>query len=204
MKKAVALMGLVWALSLPIVALASERGWKEGVDYKAIPPANGLKAGEVIEFFSYGCIHCYNFLPHLERIRQRLPEKVSLRLIPVSWSESDEAFARSYYAAQQLGVAQKGHAGAFNYAILTLRGKGSIEDMAGFYKGYGADPAALIAIANSPMVDSILNEDRKIYLRIGLKGTPAVVVNGRYITGDVESYEELEALTMWLIDTSGM
>ncbi|TAK37658.1 MAG: thiol:disulfide interchange protein DsbA/DsbL [Lysobacteraceae bacterium] len=193
------LLALIGALVVPLAAVSAEKNWKAGTAYKVLAPSSGLPSGEVVEFFSYACVHCFKFQGNVTRIASGLPKGVSVRMVPVAWSETWEPFARSYYAAEKLGVAKVAHEDAFNYVIFTLQGKGSVGDMAAFYKKYGVDPNSFRAAAESPEVSDRLEEDRKIYEHIQLLGTPAFVVDGRYMTGEVGSYEELEALTIWLI-----
>jgi hypothetical protein len=39
---------------------------------------------EVVEFFSWGCPHCYEFYPMLARWTARLPKDVSFKRVPVN------------------------------------------------------------------------------------------------------------------------
>jgi thiol:disulfide interchange protein DsbA len=200
-----------WAAATLLVALvvaahapAAERAWVAGTEYEDIEPGSGLARGEVVEFFSYACIHCFNFQPAMQRIERGLPKDARIRLVPVVLSGSWEPFARSFYAAQRLGVAERSHAAAFEYVIGTLHAKGTVADMATFYTRYGVDPAAFVALANSDAVTRQLKQDRELGVRLGLQGTPSLAVAGRYLTADVGSFAELEDLVYWLERKSGM
>ncbi len=64
----------------PFGALAQERP-----QYTELKPPQPTESGgkiEVIEFFWYGCPHCYNLEPTLEAWAKKLPADVALRLIP--------------------------------------------------------------------------------------------------------------------------
>jgi len=64
--------------------------------------ANGKT--EVLEFFSWGCPHCYEFYPMLARWKAGLPKDVSFKRIPVDLGHPEwEALARAYYALQSTG-----------------------------------------------------------------------------------------------------
>ncbi len=200
---ALALCALVTMFASPVLN-GAERTWNAGSEYKIVQSGNGLKPNEVVEFFSYACVHCYNFQANMDRIETSLPNGVSLRLVPVVLADSWEPFARAFYAAESLGVAKRTHSDAFKYVIGTLRAKGTVEDMAAFYQKYGVDPAAFEKIAESDQITMQLQRDREMYIHLGLEGTPTIAVGSQYLTGDVGSYEEMESLVYWLEKKSGM
>ena len=78
-----------------------------GKDYVAIdPPITTESPGkiEVIEFFSYGCPHCFSLNPSLERWADKLPADVSFQRVPVSFNQPYyQTLARFYYALEALG-----------------------------------------------------------------------------------------------------
>ena len=59
---------------------------------------------EVLEFFSWGCPHCYEFYPMLSRWPATLPKDASFKRVPVGLGHPEwEALARAYYALQVTG-----------------------------------------------------------------------------------------------------
>ena len=58
----------------------------------------------VVEFFSYGCVHCKNFDPQIERWTEGLPEDVRFKRAPVAFSASWGLLAKAYHAAERLGI----------------------------------------------------------------------------------------------------
>jgi thiol:disulfide interchange protein DsbA len=59
---------------------------------------------EVVEFFSRGCPHCYEFYPMLSRWISTLPKDASFKRVPVGLGHAEwEALARAYYALQATG-----------------------------------------------------------------------------------------------------
>ena len=58
------LLAMLWA---PIGAAQGSVLWQEGKHYERINPAQPTTSGdkvEVVEVFSYACVHCANFEPH--------------------------------------------------------------------------------------------------------------------------------------------
>src|ERR1700679_3030022 len=59
---------------------------------------------EVLEFFSWGCPHCYEFYPKLSRWLSTLPKDASFKRVPVGLGHPEwEALAKAYYALQSTG-----------------------------------------------------------------------------------------------------
>ncbi|HET7843600.1 MAG TPA: thiol:disulfide interchange protein DsbA/DsbL, partial [Xanthomonadales bacterium] len=87
--------------------------YQAGTQYFPIDPpvATSAPAGkvEVVEVFSYACIHCAHFQPFVDKWRANMPKQASFRYLPAAWNPSWEGFAKAYYAAEGLGVAEKTH-----------------------------------------------------------------------------------------------
>src|SRR6267154_4874596 len=59
---------------------------------------------EVVEFFSWGCPHCYEFYPMLSRWLGTLPKDARFKRVPVGLGHPEwEALAKAYYALQWTG-----------------------------------------------------------------------------------------------------
>jgi len=63
---------------------------------------------EVIEFFSWGCPHCYEFYPLLARWVATLPKDATFKRVPVGLGHPEwDNLARTYYALQSTGDAAR-------------------------------------------------------------------------------------------------
>src|ERR1700749_4930055 len=93
---------------------AAAPAYTEGTQYVATTTPQRLdpKAGkvEVVEVFSYGCIHCAHYEPKVEQLEKALPKGVVFHAIPAAFNDAWLPFAQSFYAAQKLGVLPKTHA----------------------------------------------------------------------------------------------
>ncbi len=91
--------------------------WQEGVNYNRLVPAQPTAAApgqvEVIEFFWYGCPHCYAIDPLVESWRKAKPAYVSFSRVPVMWSEGHRSTARLYYTLESLGKLEQLHGEVF-------------------------------------------------------------------------------------------
>ena len=92
------------------VAQAQPLLYQEGQHYLRLPKPLQVSDSpqEVVEMFSYRCPHCFSFEPVVESWLQTKPEGVAFVRIPVGFGRASwELMARTYYAAQELGVAEQ-------------------------------------------------------------------------------------------------
>ena len=135
---------------------------------------------EVIEFFWYGCPHCYSFEPALSEWLKNKPENVEFIRIPAVFSKLWGKHAKAYYTAEALGVVDKVHADFFD-AIQNKRQKlTSEDDLADFFAAHGVDKQAFHEAYNSFLVDAKLRQAQAMAPRYGVTGVPAIIVNGKY------------------------
>jgi protein dithiol oxidoreductase (disulfide-forming) len=63
---------------------------------------------EVVEFFSWGCPHCYEFYSMLSRWVGTLPKDAAFKRVPVGLGHPEwEALAKAYYALQSTGDVER-------------------------------------------------------------------------------------------------
>jgi len=86
---------------------ASEH-FKEGTNYRRVVPAQPTNVApgkvEVVEFFWYGCGHCFALDPAMETWRAKSkPQYVEFTRVPAMWNDALRMHARLYYTAEALG-----------------------------------------------------------------------------------------------------
>ncbi len=155
---------------------------------------------EVVEVFSYGCIHCAHFAPYMDKLAASLPEGVVVHYIPAVFSRAWEPYARAYYAARELGVARSLHDDVFKAKFQLNYPMNSLSDLAGFYARHGVDREAFLRAANSSETDRRMLADSRLARRWGVDATPTIVVDGKYRSNRIHSFEELVDLTRWLVE----
>ncbi|VAW62663.1 Periplasmic thiol:disulfide interchange protein DsbA, partial [hydrothermal vent metagenome] len=89
---------LLWVLLL-LPLLSQARDYDEGIEYTQLEKAISTQTGdkiEVLEFFWYGCPHCFAFEPELKRWKKTLPANVQFIRVPApinpSWMVHTKAF----------------------------------------------------------------------------------------------------------------
>ncbi len=69
---------------------------------------------EVIEFFWYGCPHCYEFEPTLEAWVKKQGDNIVFKRVPVAFRDDFLPHSKMYYALYALGLAEKVTPAVFN------------------------------------------------------------------------------------------
>ena len=177
--------------------------YTEGSEYVTLPAPYQRYSDdgkvEVVEVFSYGCIHCAQFAPIADKLGKQLPAGAELKLLPAPFSAEWLPFARAYYAAKQLGVVERTHLQLFDAKFAQHFPINSMDELADFYAREGVDRAEFMRIATSPEVTAKMKSDLALIRKWQVDGTPAIVVNGKYRVATVHSYDEMAAVTQWLV-----
>lgn len=176
-----ALYGLALVLiALPLAAQQLARD----VDYRLIsqqPVATGERV-EVIEFFFYACPYCNELEPFLERWRKRKPADVVFRRVPVVRHDSWAPLAKTYYALEAMGEADRLHAAVYHghhVEDLPLSQEKVIAEWAG---KHGLDSDKFMAIYRSDAILKKVERSRQMTNDYEIKATPTIVVDGRFLT----------------------
>ncbi len=157
----------------------------EQVGYETLSPAQPTQNPdkiEVIEFFWYGCPHCYTFEPLLEKWVKSLPENVEFIRQPAVFNETWGKHAKAYYTAEVLGVVDKIHADFFD-AVQNKKDKLETEEqLAKFFVAHGVNETEFHEAYNSFLVDAKMRQAPIMASRYGITGVPVIIVNGKYKT----------------------
>jgi thiol:disulfide interchange protein DsbA len=179
------LLPVVLLFALPFTACAQEGdvGYEEGTHYDLVSPA--LRTAdpdkiEVLEFFWYGCVHCYNLEPMLEPWKKQLPDDVDFRGSPAIWNAPMELHAKAYYAAEALGVLDTMHTVLFQAMNVDRKRLGSEQEIAELFAAHGVAAEDFSKAFNSFGVGSQARQAGSRARAAKVTGTPELLVNGKY------------------------
>ncbi len=185
-----------------------DAGWQAGKHYTVIEPPQATTTGskvEVVEVFSYACPHCNEVAPLVESMKKALPANAEFVLLPAQFGfDAWKVYARAFYTAQALGIADKTHAEMFRAIYvdkkLDLRSP-TLESIAAFYAKHGVSAEDFIATSKSFAIETRLKRNDAVIKAYGVDGTPAFVVNGKYrLSGQsAGGYDKVEPLIRHLI-----
>ena len=135
---------------------------------------------EVVEFFWYGCIHCYNLEPLLEKWVPRLPADTHFRRIPAVFNERWAHDAAIFYAFDALGALDKLHRPFFDAIHKDQLKTDNPAALAEWLTRNGLDPKTFQATMKSFGVQSKAKRAAQLTAAARIDGTPALMVQGRY------------------------
>jgi thiol:disulfide interchange protein DsbA len=197
------------AATTPAAAAATTAAptlWQEGVNYTRLVPGQptSVPVGqvEVLEFFWYGCPHCYAIDPMVESWKKTKPAFISFSRVPVMWSEGHRSTARLYYTLESMGKLDQLHGEVFKeihvngdplIAADPNDAAGALQVEATFLKKFGISEDAFKKASQSFSVETALQRADQLVLRYRIEGVPTFVVNGKYVA-DVRSAGSPERL----------
>ncbi|HEY4292377.1 thiol:disulfide interchange protein DsbA/DsbL [Luteibacter sp.] len=199
-------LALTAACSARPAADAAAPSFTEGQEYVATTTPQRLdpKDGkvEVVEVFSYGCIHCAHYESYAETLQKELPRGVTFRVVPAAFNDAWLPYAQAYYAAQKLGVANQAHAALFKAIHTDHYPIHTIEELAGWYAmNYHVDKTKFIELATKDEgIRQRILADGKLVQAWGIDGTPTIVVDGKYRSNQIKDFDQLNGVVKYLVD----
>jgi thiol:disulfide interchange protein DsbA len=153
------------------------------IEYRVIKPQPISTAGiEVIDFFWYGCPHCHNLQPALERWISRKPADVTVRRIPAVLRDSWAPHARIYYTLEALGEVDRLHQRVYYGYHVEELAMSKPEVVSEWAVRNGIARERWDEAYNSAAVQRKVEEAARLSRAYSVTGTPTLVVNGRYLT----------------------
>lgn len=195
---------LVLLFLLASTTVSQAAGYTEGVEYKALPPQptdSGDKI-EVLEFFWYGCPHCYTFEPYIKAWKKAKPANVEFSRVPAIFRPDWEVQARTYYALTNMGAIEDLHEKIFAAIHNDKKKLNTKEQLTDFVVQNGVDRKKFEEEYKSFSVDTMVRKAKKKQTAFKIQGVPSIVVNGKYLSsGSLSgSYENLIKILDFLVE----
>lgn len=155
-----------------------------GTEYTALNPAQPTHSGEkieVLEFFFYGCTHCFHLHPQISAWEKKMPKDVELTYVPVIFRDSWEAMARTFYVLEAMGQQRRLHDDLFNAWNVNNMVLGEEGETTDFVVQHGVDRAKFSAAYNSFSINSKVARANQMVRDYGIRGTPTLIVDGKYV-----------------------
>jgi len=137
---------------------------------------------EVLEYFWFGCPHCFAFEPTINKWAETKPDFVDfVREAPPlnpAWTPHSQAF----YASQVLGVQEEFFEPFFNAIHEDKKRLTSPKSIAKFAGSLGIDEEKFLKTMTSFAVDAKIRRSMDLARNAGINSVPSVVINGKYKT----------------------
>ena len=164
-------------LALPVAAGAQQ------IQYGELNPPQPTESKgkiEVIEFFWYGCPHCFNLEPYIETWLKKLPPDVEFRRVPAVFNTRWAHDAAIFYTLEALGVLDRLHRPLFDAIHKSNLRTDNEAALSEWLQKNGVDPKKFIDTMKSFGVQSKLRRATQQTVAYKIDGTPAMAVAGRY------------------------
>jgi thiol:disulfide interchange protein DsbA len=175
------------ALAASAATLAVNPAYAAGIDptgkYDLVTPPQPTDTPgkiEVLEVFWYGCPHCFTFLSVMEQYTQSKADDVAVRHMPAIFRDSWVDHARAFYTAELLGVEDQIRRPLFEAIHVHKQRLDTQESLMKFFEIYGVSNDDFNKTYNSFAVQTLLRKSQVMQQRYGVRGTPTVIVNGKY------------------------
>ena len=177
-------MNLARRTLVTLIGLAPFAAFAQRADYYELNPPQPVQTGngkiEVLEFFWYGCIHCYNLEPKLETWLKALPKDVEFRRVPAVFNERWGHDAAIYYAFEALGLLDKLHRPFFDAIHRDRLRTDRWPELSAWLEKNGVDAKKFESTVKSFGVQSKTKGAVRMTSAYKIDGTPAMAVHGRY------------------------
>ncbi|ARK48731.1 thiol:disulfide interchange protein DsbA [Burkholderia pseudomallei] len=138
---------------------------------------------EVIEFFWYGCPHCYEFEPTIEAWVKKQGDKIAFKRVPVAFRDDFVPHSKLFYALAALGVSEKVTPAVFNAIHKEKNYLLTPQAQADFLATQGVDKKKFLDAYNSFSVQGQVKQSAELLKNYNIDGVPTIVVQGKYKTG---------------------
>jgi thiol:disulfide interchange protein DsbA len=178
MKKLFAVLAV--ALLVPGAALAQQAKFAYTELKQQQPKETSSGKIEVIEFFWYGCPHCYHLEPVLEPWLKKLPADVQFVRLPTIFNERWQLDAQIYYTLDAMNLIPKLHRPLFDAIHRDGLRTDNPQALAEWLKKQGVDDKRFFDTMRSMGVDTRVRRAAHLTVAYRINGTPAFAVGGRY------------------------
>lgn len=185
--------------------IANAEEFVEGTDYRVVETEVQEELAEadtatetdstirVVEFFNYGCPHCYGLEPFIKEWLEEKEDDVEFVRVAVPIRRAWIPLARAYYIAEQFDVVDRVHDLMFKAIFeheLQMQRTDLLEKV---FVDRGVDAEDFHEAFTSDETNQAIRKSGEQMRLFGLKGTPAIVVDDQYVV-DTELADGLERM----------
>ena len=159
----------------------------EGKDYLRVQPAvqvtlpSAQKKIEVLEFFWYGCPHCFALEPLIQPWSRQLPADVYFHQVPFAFIGVPDQ-QKLFYALEALGQREALQGKIFDAIHVKKVHLNTESEITAFVAANGVNAAKFTEAFRSFSVDKLVNRGKQLSSDYKIDGVPAICVQGRYYT----------------------
>jgi thiol:disulfide interchange protein DsbA len=174
------------ALCVPVLFSAAQAQVRPRVIDPPMPRLSGVLGEtpadkiEVLQFFYYGCPHCFDQQPLIEDWLAAKPADVEFRLVPALRDDKWLPLTKAYFALEALGEVKRLHRPIYDVINFDGAHLEDEEKLIAWVSRNGVNREKFLEAYNSEKVKAQVEAARKATLDYGIRATPTLVVAGKY------------------------
>ena len=171
--------------SIGLNAYAQDAGPQEGKHYRRVTPTVAVEIPgkiEVVEFFWYGCPHCYSLEPVLQDWVKKLPADVVFRKEHVAFPQAVK-HQQMFYTLRALGAESTATVKVFEAIHKERKLLLTASDQADFAASLGIDKKKYTDTLASFTVQTVLKKSSNLSDAYKVDSVPVLTINGKFYTG---------------------
>ncbi len=175
----------------------AQRAPVEGTEFRRIKPAvptESDKKLEVIEFFWYGCPHCFSLEPAIKDWAKKLPADVAFRKVHVPFREVRHQ--QLFFTLDSMGKADELADKVFAAIHNERNPLNTPEKMADLLAKSGVDRKQFMDTFESFSVKTRMRKATQLTEAFQVDGVPALGINGKYFTAPSMAGGNAQALAV--------
>lgn len=140
---------------------------------------------DVVEFFWYGCIHCYNFEPKVNAWHKKLPSDVVFIKVPIVFDSQRVNFQghqRLFYTLEAMGKLDQAHSKVFEAMHKDKKVLGNDAQIFDFAESIGLKREEFANVFKSFGVNAKCAQAKSLFESYGADGVPTLGVDGKFFT----------------------
>lgn len=134
----------------------------------------------LVEFFWYGCSHCYHMDPMISKLVSQHENKIIFKRYPVNFPRWDSG-AKLFFTVQEMGLEEKLHTKIFDVIhkqhINIMDNKAERDK---FLKRENVDVQKFDSIYNSFGINTKMKQASDVAKNYNLRSSPVFVINNKY------------------------
>ena len=155
---------------------------------------------EVVEFFSFDCVHCRRLDPIVDRWQNTLPEGVTFRRVHVGFAPTQRVLARAHETLIHKGAIEQNRERIFRELHDRNKSFVSLEQIAEFVDGHGIAAAEFLTLANGNRMGARVAANLEYATDVGIVRFPAFLVGNRYMVYTVSRREDTLSDIRYMVD----
>ncbi len=192
--------------ALGLAPLAPYAAWAQPrFQFSELKPAQPTETAgkiEVVEFFWYGCPHCYNLEPLIENWQKHLAGDTYFRRVPAVFNARWGYDATLFYAFEAMGVLEKLHRPLFDAIHRDRLRTDNPQALSEWLQKHGIDASKFSETFKSFGVQAKVRRASQQTVAYKIDGTPAMAVQGRYTVSADQggTHEKMLQTVDYLVD----